>query len=62
MQRMDFIIGPQARAPHNVGILSYKGTDYINMIRNIRESELELRFFRVLHNQGLRIKVESNQP
>ena len=62
VQRMDLIIGPQARAPHNVGILSYKGTVYINMIRNIRESELELRFFRVLHNQGLRVKVESNQP
>ena len=34
---------------------------YINMIRNIREPELESHFYRVLHTLGLPVKVESNQ-
>ena len=34
---------------------------YINMIRNIREPELESHFYRVLHALGLPVKVESNQ-
>ena len=59
--RMDFIIGVQARAPHNCGVVSWNGTMYINMIRNIREPELESHFYRVLHTLGLPVKVESNQ-
>ena len=62
VKRMDFIIGVQARAPHNCGIISYDGTMYINMIRNIKEPELELHFFRVLRRLGLGARVESNQP
>ena len=61
VERMDFIIGVQARAPHNCGIITYNGTMYINMIRNIKEPELELRFFRALKRQGLNAAVESNQ-
>ena len=59
--RMDFIIGVQARAPHNCGVITWNGTAYINCIRNIREPELELHFYRVLHRLGLPVKVESNQ-
>ena len=59
--RMDFIIGVQAKAPHNCGVVSWNGTMYINMIRNIREPELESHFYRVLHALGLPVKVESNQ-
>ena len=59
--RMDFIIGVQAKAPHNCGVVSWDGTMYINMIRNIREPELESHFYRVLHTLGLPVKVESNQ-
>ena len=47
--RMDFIIGVQAKAPHNCGVLSYGGTMYINLVRNICEPELELHLYRVLH-------------
>ena len=61
VERMDFIICVQARAPHNCGIITYNGTMYINMIRNIKEPELELRFFRALKRQGLNAAVESNQ-
>ena len=58
--RMDFIIGVQARAPHNCGVITWNGTAYINCIRNIREPALELAFYRVLHHLGLPVKVESN--
>ncbi len=62
VRRMDFIIGAQARAPHGCGVLSYNGTMYINMIRNIREPELESHFYRVLRELGLSVKAESNEP
>ena len=58
--RLDFIIGVQARAPHNCGVVTWNGTAYINCIRSIREPELELAFYRVLHRLGLPVKVESN--
>ena len=59
--RMDFIIGVQAKAPHNCGVLTWNDTVYINCIRSIREPELELHFYRVMHQLGLPVKVESNQ-
>ena len=61
VRRMDFIIGVQAAAPHDCGVVTWNGTMYINMIRNIREPELESHFYRVLHTLGLPVKVESNQ-
>jgi len=60
VQRFDFILGVQATAPHNCGILSFGDTLYINIIRNIKESEFEYRFFRVLQEMGLPVLVESN--
>ena len=62
VQRMDFILGTQATAPHNCGVLSYNGSLYINIIRNIREPELEYHFYRVLRSLGLDTEVESNSP
>ena len=59
--RMDFIIGVQAKAPHDCGVLTWNDTVYINCIRSIREPELELRFYQVLHRLGLSVTVESNQ-
>ena len=59
--RMDFIIGVQAKAPHDCGVLTWGNTVYINCIRSIREPELELRFYEVLHQLGLPVRVESNQ-
>ena len=62
VSRMDFILGVQATAPHNCGVLSYGDTLYINMIRNIREPELETHFYRVLRDLGLSVQAESNGP
>lgn len=62
VERMDFILGPQATAPHNCGVLSFGDTLYINFIRSTREPELELHFFRVLQRMGLPVQVQSNRP
>ncbi len=61
VQRLDFILGVQATAPYNCGVLSYGDELYINMIRNTRESALEYHFFRVLQDMGLPVEVQSNR-
>ena len=59
--RFDFILGVQAAAPYNCGMLSYEDTIYINFIRNIQDAELERHFFAALQQLGLPVTVESNQ-
>ncbi len=60
-ERFDFSLGVQATGSNNCGILSYQDKLYINMIRNIRESELERLFFTNLVGHGIAVTVESNQ-
>ena len=59
--RADFILGAQASAPHNCGVISWGDTLYLNSIRNIKEPDFEYHFFRVLQNLGLSVTAESNQ-
>ncbi len=61
VRRMEFIIGTQRSYPNNCSVASYGGVTYINMIRNIRESELERRFFSRLVELGVPVSIESNQ-
>ena len=61
VRRFDFILGVQATAPYNCGMLSYGDTIYINFIRNIQDAELERHFHAVLQEMGLPTVVESNQ-
>jgi hypothetical protein len=61
IKRFDFILGVQAAAPYNCGMLSYGDTIYINFIRDIKEAELERHFFAVLQKLGLSVTVESNR-
>ncbi len=61
VERMDFILGVQATAPHNCGVISYGDKLYINFIRNIKESDLEYHFFRVLRDMGIGATVQSNR-
>ena len=60
VERMDFILGVQATAPQNCGVVSFGDELCINFIRNIREPELEAHFFRVLRELGLRAEVQTN--
>ena len=61
IKRFDFILGVQAAAPYNCGMLSFGDTIYINFIRNIKDAELERHFWAVLKELGLSATVESNQ-
>lgn len=60
VERMDFILGVQATAPYNCGVLSYGDKLYVNFIRNTREPQLEEAFFRVMRELGLEVTVRSN--
>jgi NRPS condensation-like uncharacterized protein len=60
VQRMDFILGTQATAPYNCGVVSYGDQLQINITRNIRESHLEYAFYRALRDLGLQVQVQSN--
>ena len=62
VRRMEFIIGPQRSYPNNCSVASYGGECYINMIRNIREPELERRFFSRLVELDVQVLIESNTP
>ncbi|MBR4282813.1 MAG: hypothetical protein IKT35_03770 [Clostridia bacterium] len=61
IERFDFVLGVQAAAPYNCGMVSFKDTIYVNFIRNIVDAELERHFFAVLQEVGLFASVESNQ-
>ena len=61
VERFDFILGVQASAPYNCGVLSYGDTTYINFIRNIREPVLERHFHQVLQNLDIPVTVRSNR-
>ena len=61
VERMEFIIGTQRSYPNNCSVASYDGTTYVNMIRNIRESDLEQRFFSRLVELGVPVTIESNE-
>ena len=62
VRRMDFILGVQATAPYNCGIVSYGDTMYVNFIRSIREPELENAVSRVLKELCIDFQVEGNSP
>ena len=59
--RFDFILGAQAKAPYNCGMLSYENTVYINFIRKTKAPELESHFHAQLQALGIPVTVESNQ-
>ena len=60
VERLDFILGVQAKAPYNCGVISYGDGLYMNFIRNTREPELERHFHAVLQEMGIIAEVESN--
>jgi len=62
VERFDVIQSVQAKAPYNCAIVSYNNMTCINFVRNIRESDLEYHFFKVLQGLGLQVEAESNSP
>lgn len=61
LQRLDFVLGVQAAAPYNCGVIGFQDKIYVNFIRNTREPSLEMAFFKALQRQGLSAEVCSNQ-
>lgn len=59
--RMDFILGVQAAAPYNCGVVSFEDTVYINFIRNICQPDLERHFYNVLKELEIEAVLESNR-
>ena len=59
LRRFDFMIGVQISYPNNCSVASFGDVTTINMIRNIRETELERRFFTRLVKQGVPVRIES---
>lgn len=59
VERMEFIIGVQYTYPNNCSVVSLGDATYVNMIRNIRETELEQRFFSRLVELGVPVTIES---
>ena len=62
VERIDFVLGSQAKAPYNAGLVSWNGKLYLNIIRTTVEPELEYRFFTNLMKHGIRPLIESNDP
>ncbi len=60
VERFDFILGVQATMPYNCGIISYGDSLYINMIRNIQESDFESHLYRVFRDLGISVRAQSN--
>ena len=60
VERFEFIIGVQYTYPNNCSVVTYDGKTYINMIRGIRETELERLFFSRLVEEGIAVEIESN--
>ena len=60
VDRMDFVLGPQASAPYNVSSLTYGGKMYLNVTRNCKEPDLEREIYRVLREKEIPHTVESN--
>ncbi len=60
VERMDFVLGSQSKAPYNVSALTYGGKLYLNVTRNCKEPTLETEIFYILREMGIPHSVESN--
>ena len=60
IDRFDFVLSVQSRAPYNAGVISFGNKLNINIIRNIKEPRLEMALYRILRDEGIAVKVESN--
>ena len=61
IERFDFVLSPQATAPHNCSAISFGDLLCFHFIRNTTEPELEMQFHKVLQRMGITAKVESNK-
>ena len=60
LKDITFLIGPNKRAPQNLGVIGYNGKIYITSTRNYVENALERKFFRSLAQSGVDVQILSN--
>lgn len=60
VERLDFVLGSQAKAPYNTSAITYGGKLYLNIIRNIASPVLEREIYLTLRELGIPHEVESN--
>lgn len=60
VERVEFVLGPQASSPYNASCTSWNGNTYFNIVRNSVEPKLERAFFTGLVKMGFHVKIESN--
>lgn len=61
IERVDFILGPQAQAPYNCSAYTYNNILNVTFSRDIKEAKLEKYFFAQLRELGIEATVQSNQ-
>ena len=61
VERVEFVLGPQASSPYNASCTSWQGHTYFNIVRNSVEPKLEREFFTSLVRMGLHVKIETNE-
>ncbi len=61
IERIDFILGPQAQAPYNCSAYTYRDILNVTFSRDIKEARLESYFFRELQELGVEVTVQTNQ-
>lgn len=60
VDRVEFVLGPQSTSPYNIGVTSFGGRCFINIVRNTVEPRLEQKFFTNLVKLGFGVSLESN--
>lgn len=61
IDRMDFILNPQATTPYNATAYTYNDILNVTFTRNIKEARIESYFFRELQKLNIEATVQSNQ-
>lgn len=61
VERVDFNLATQASGPYNAAVITYRDTAYLNIVRNIKEPRLEHALYHILREEGIHVKLESNE-
>lgn len=61
IKKIEFVISPQYSYPNNCSVISFNGQTSIHFIRNVKESDLERRFFASLVSLNLPVFIQSNE-
>lgn len=61
IERFDFVLSVQSDAPYNAGVISFGDKLHISIIRDIKEPRLETALYKVLREEGIHVKLESNE-